>query len=213
MFNLKETKLIKAFSSGGLFVEVGNAFLKLILSFCIIFTSLAILNGNNANAKTSYIQNKDKIYTYKQKYAYDSEEDSQTLIDKYEKTKNGYLFFSTGSYKETKNGLYIADCVKKCVNPSKIISYPIKLGKTWKYNLDYDSKIIATNLTIKTKAGTFKHVIKIEIYPPSEPKKPWSYSYYAPNVGLIREEFYNAYMGPTVWIKVDLIKLKNNKKH
>lgn len=214
MLNEKETKLSEAFSSIKLFAKGSSAFLKLIVSFCIIFTSLAILNGNNANAKTSYIQNKDKIYTYKQGYTSESEEDSQIFIDKYEKMKNGYLLFSTGSYKETKTGLYTADCLNKCVNPAKEISYPIKLGKTWKCNSNYDSKIIATNLTIKTKAGTFKHVVKIETYPSSGPKNHWCYYYYAPNVGLIRADFYNEYVDPTeIWYRVDLIKLKNNKKH
>ncbi|MGG0655759.1 hypothetical protein [Rummeliibacillus pycnus] len=196
--------------------------IKLVFSIIVIFTSILIFNRYDANAKTSYMLSKNNIYTYEFKFTdEDSQEFNSTFTDKYIKKVNGYLVFSHNydAYKETKNGLFHSFCTDApeappCsveTKPLKEISYPIKVGKTWGYIDTYKKKIIATNLTVKTKAGTFKHVIKVRLYQSANlGYEDWYDEYYAPNVGLVRTE--NIFEQESHWMK-DLIKLKKIKKH
>jgi hypothetical protein len=79
--------------------------------------------------------------------------------------------------------------------PVKILQTPIKIGKEWKtaewdslwgYNLG-KAKIISTDTTITTRAGTFHHVITVESSDSLEfSKMSW---YIAPGIGVIQSQY------------------------
>ncbi|MBX5437529.1 MAG: hypothetical protein IRZ33_09990 [Alicyclobacillaceae bacterium] len=74
------------------------------------------------------------------------------------------------------------------------LKYPVALNQTWSDSI-YHNKVIATNLTVKMKAGTFNHVVAVAQWTgPSRPDNVNSdtgfpfgtrYLLYAPGVGVL----------------------------
>lgn len=157
--------------------------LKVVFAFAIIAASILPFFSDTADAKTSYMRAKNKVY-----YAL---QNGQPLKEEYIKTnKKGESIYrqtytktgdsSTFNMKETKTGLYYYD--------DKNLSYPIKLNKSWKVR-GIKQKVIDDDATIKVKAGTFKHVVVTRDYRSDNTKNNFYYivEYYAPNVGEILE--------------------------
>jgi hypothetical protein len=80
--------------------------------------------------------------------------------------------------------------------PHVIMVSPLKIGSKWEYNdgNDYKQQFkVIGFVNMSVKAGKFKKVLKIEKYTMNtkDRSKDWgkSFLYYAPFVGLIKEEF------------------------
>jgi hypothetical protein len=158
----------------------------------------------------------DKTKTYYYNYIFSEGTQSDTEVNKYAGTKNGWDVWKQNSEdpkyvnqyqafytKEDSKGLYqnFETSMSYAYVP---LRYPIKIGTKWQSSEDEKGKIYTTitaiNQTIKVKAGTFKNVV---VTTASRPYQT-TIDYYAPNVGLIKE----TYKSPGDNESVELIKLQ-----
>lgn len=74
--------------------------------------------------------------------------------------------------------------------PEVILQFPLSIGSTWKtaYHGDKETFKVLSKITLKVSAGEFKNVFKIKLVTQVGEGQVTSYRYYAPNVGLIKEE-------------------------
>lgn len=79
---------------------------------------------------------------------------------------------------ETKNGLYEGFVEDGYL--TLILKYPVKSSSKWS-SYGKTSEIISTKSTVKTLNGTFKNVVVV--------KNNGNYNYYAPNKGLIKQQY------------------------
>ena len=148
--------------------------------------------------KSSFLKDKNKVYYYETDdfgnyyYKYSNRkyfdwnlwdvhaEDMADYSVVEKEDGQGYRF----GYPESESWLYLA--------------YPVKVGQSWSVGYQGNEigySITATNLTLKTPAGTFSNVVEVTA-------DDGGSDYYAPNVGLIKVIF----EGIT---KVELTKIKN----
>ncbi|MGX9134500.1 hypothetical protein ACWV26_08980 [Rummeliibacillus sp. JY-2-4R] len=80
---------------------------------------------------------------------------------------------------ETTKGLYTG--YKDIGIATLAIKYPVKLNNSWKGLDGQTFKIVATNKTVRTKAGSFKNVVVVK------EGNGKNYTYYAPKIGLIKQ--------------------------
>ncbi|TFE04005.1 S-layer homology domain-containing protein [Jeotgalibacillus salarius] len=148
-----------------------------------------ITTSNQENI--SFMKDQNKSYVYEQSVG----EQSVSYVS----TFNGYhlsgagdeweLWLNTyndgdeteGVSIETSKGLFVGLLESEY---AQVLAYPIELGEEWihMYGEEPDARIVDTNATITTQAGTFEHVVVVEdiIYPAKR--------YYAPNIGIIKTE-------------------------
>ncbi len=67
-----------------------------------------------------------------------------------------------------------------------ILKAPLEVGNSWSSN-DQEREIVAVDQEVKVPAGTFYQVIKIKIT--YQDSNNTGYEYYAPNIGLIKNEY------------------------
>ncbi|QQZ10016.1 hypothetical protein [Heyndrickxia vini] len=150
----------------------------------------------NAASKTSYKLNTKKIYTYTY---YEPNGSKTTYTEKYvKKYKGGDLWKVSNWYevwKEDKKGLKLGskDPDYDAVIWDSCLSYPLKKGKKWKYD-GVTFKIVSTNKTIKTKAGTFKNSIMVDIDGAST-------EYYVKGIGFVYSKTKSGYVKELVKLK------------
>lgn len=113
---------------------------------------------NKKTTTGSYSRNTKYLYTYEQIFSYPNyitytAKYTKKDKDKYNVWEDTKKWVTAEKEKETKDGLYI--------DGRKMLSYPIKVGKKWE-SKDFSFKIIAENITIETKAGKFKNVVRVD---------------------------------------------------
>jgi len=80
------------------------------------------------------------------------------------------------------------------INYSVLLKEPIETGNKWPYDHDQygfgnDSVVvIATGLTVEVPAGTYDDCIKIDIRDKHDLEFDYYYLYFAPDIGIIKEE-------------------------
>ncbi len=168
-----------------------NGWSKVSLQFSSGYIQTKYLTSVKANINTPYAMNINKTYSYyipgntgsdfktyyKAKY--------QTVY-KPNKTLTHFWFLNSepdpyGKMEyETSKGLYTG--YKDIGIATLAVKYPVKLNKTWKGLNGQTLKIISTKKTVKTKSGIYKNVVIVK------EGKGKNYSYYAPHIGLIKQE-------------------------
>lgn len=157
----------------------------ILLFFTLIFTSFsAFLSADKASAATSsFLMDTKKIYTY----SFDYKNKKETMTASFTgKMNNGDLwnfqtkeFFFNELQIQDNESLRIGDPFDNTW--SKELMFPLTAGKQWKSSESFTAKIISLDTVVKTSAGTFKTVVIDHGVQNGK-------SYYAPGVGLVREE-------------------------
>ncbi|EIT86226.1 hypothetical protein A374_06491 [Fictibacillus macauensis ZFHKF-1] len=156
-----------------------------ILVTCSLLFSCYVGAADTAQAarKTSYLPSAKYTYSYESLFG------DYTLRNDHRRLKgwNVWRSISRGKktefyfVKETRKGLFSLQA--NADDESLELQYPVKKGKKWKAFTMFGSKItytiIATNKTVKTKAGTFHHVVQ------TRSSEGYTTSF-APNIGPIK---------------------------
>lgn len=172
--------------------KLNNGWSKVSIQFGTGYIPTKYLSSPKNNTKTNYAMNTRKTYSY-----YSPENIGSGFNTNYKakfknvysvnKTLTDFWYFNSepdanGRMEyETSKGLYSG--YKDTGIATLAIKYPVKLDSTWKGLDGQTIKIVATNKTLKTKAGTFKKVVVVQ------DGKGKNYSYYAPQIGLIKQTF------------------------
>jgi len=169
-----------------------NGWSKVSLQFDTGYIQSKYLYSAKANNKTHYAMNTKKTYSF-----YSPENNRSGFKTYYKatfkklysanKTLTDFWYFnsepdSNGRMEyETSKGLYSG--YKDIGIATLAIKYPVKLNSSWKGLDGQTLKIVSTNKKVKTKAGTFNKVVVVK------EGKGKNYSYYAPQIGLIKQTF------------------------
>lgn len=189
----KSTVLDSVKNNQGIVVlrNYSNGWSKVSLQFASGYIQTKYLTSVKANKNTPYAMNINKTYSYyipgntgsnfktyyKAKY--------QTIY-KPNKTLTHFWYLNSepDSYGkmeyETSEGLYTG--YKDIGIATLAVKYPVKLNKSWKGLDGQTLKIVSTKKTVKTKSGTYKNVVVVK------EGKSKNYFYYAPYIGLIKQE-------------------------
>ncbi|MGG0655707.1 SH3 domain-containing protein [Rummeliibacillus pycnus] len=172
--------------------KFNNGWSKVSLQYGTGYIPTKYLYSPKTNSNTHYAMNTRNTYSYfspenrgsgfstyykanfKNKYSA-----NKTLTDFWyfnsEPDANGRMEY------ETSKGLYSG--YKDIGIATLAIKYPVKLNSSWKGLDGQTLKIVATNKTVKTKAGLFKKVVVVQ------DGQGKNFSYYAPQIGLIKQTF------------------------
>lgn len=188
--SVKSNKLDKLPNNSAVIVtgKTSNGFSQTRHAFGYAYVKTTALKKAQTNTKKlKYARNISKNYSY---YQFDKNyyNFNRNISAKYHTkyggnavVKNFWLFsgtpltFPTTEY-ETNSGLYVGNMDYGYLTLE--LKYPLKKNSTWKADFNQNAKIISTNSTVKTKAGTFKNVVAV--------KQGSVTNYYAPNKGLIK---------------------------
>ncbi|GEL03456.1 SH3 domain-containing protein [Rummeliibacillus stabekisii] len=167
-----------------------NGWTKVSLYFGKGYVKTSDLHSLAPHKNTHYARNINKTYEYRTPFNKGSEfkethkstfqkvyADNRTVtnfwLHKAEPDNYGMMEY------ETTKGLFTG--YKEDGIATLAIKYPIKKQQTWQGSDGQVMKVLGTNQTVKTKDGSFKHVVMVKN------GKGKNYSYYAPNIGLIKE--------------------------
>ena len=116
-------------------------------------------------------------------YAQDKDGNVWYLGEDVSNFENGVLVDHEGSFEAGVNGAKPG--IIMLANP--VLEMPYR--QEYYFNVAEDwGKVIAKIVSVTTLYGTFNNCIKTEDWNALEPDAPIEYKYYAPNVGLIKEE-------------------------
>jgi hypothetical protein len=105
-------------------------------------------------------------------------------VDNYE---NGVLVDHEGSFEAGVNGAKAG--IIMLANP--VLEMPYR--QEYSFNIAEDwGKVVAKGVTVTTTYGTFDNCLKTADWNALEPDSPMEYKYYAPDVGLVKEEIENS---------------------
>lgn len=169
-----------------------NGWSKISLQFATGYIQTKYLSNAKANVKTAYAMNTHKTYRYYLPLNKGSDFNTyytakfKTIYAPNKTLTNfWYLNSEPDAYGrieyDTSKGLYTG--YKDIGIATLAVKYPVKLNKTWKGLEGQSLKIVAIDKKVKTKAGTFKNVIVVK------DGQEKNYSYYAPQVGLIKQSY------------------------
>lgn len=172
--------------------KYNNGWSKISLQFSTGYIQSKFLISPKKNTKTKYALNINRIYSY-----YSPENIGSGFNSYYNaRFKTNYFanktllnFWYLNSEPdafgimefETSKGLY--NGYKDIGIATIAIKYPIRLNNTWKGLDGQIMKIVATNKIVKTQAGIYKNVVVVK------EGKEKNYSYYAPEIGLIKKVY------------------------
>lgn len=172
--------------------KYSNGWSKISLQFNAGFIQTKYLSSVKTNRKTNFAMNTQKTYSY-----YSPENKGSGFKTYYKatfkhlyaanKTLTNFWYFNSepdaiGRMEfETSKGLYVG--YKDIGIATLAIEYPVKRNNSWKGLDGQILKIVETNKVVKTKAGIYKNVVVVK------EGKGKNYSYYAPQIGLIKQIF------------------------
>lgn len=177
----------------------------IVLGLILVLIAGAAVYAFLLDTKVSYLPAKSAIYQYKYKfdtYPYERFADSQVMVngDTIRQTTDVSVygkhlfgdFLMSAKYVDfygKQDTMFLRPDYAAAGRAYVNMRYPISKGASW--DLGYTQgmyRVLADNETIATPAGEFKHVLVISRTRDYSPYPTNETHYYAPNIGLIRQD-------------------------
>ena len=128
-----------------------------------------------------------KIMFVEDKYLQFTDDNGGTVVVKIYKVSDQEIneIYEEAEFYEDDN--LIPDVIKDEEKKKIILKAPLEVGNSWNNNGE-KREIVAVNQKVKVPAGTFYHVVRVKItYQDNDNTR---YNYFAPNIGLIKTEYF-----------------------